>query len=211
MFQSCQLRTLEQFFSNLGDSRIGLVIAYCGVSLLAFDTMRLRDHPCMNHQSITHWPPTWVWIGGTRDKKPKGEVGLLQDVRRYEAGTNRCFLVIEHEQELYSGCLHMGNRLLCDRMFEALSEEIGQSIASIGALDIDTLWTLTRYGRCDGSSNTRQELDKAGTAISERTNSQVPPGPISATYTGHIYVDGIDGTPALQGSFTFAVSSKAGK
>ena len=104
--------------------------------------MRLRDHPCMNHRTIKTWPPTWVWIGGSRDKEPKGEVGMLRDIRRYEATTNRCFLVIEHEKELYVGCIHM----LCDEIYELLTREIGQSLARIDALDIDVLWTLTRYG-----------------------------------------------------------------
>jgi hypothetical protein len=36
--------------------------------------------------------------------------------------------------------------LLCDEIYQLLSKEIGQSLASIGALDIDALWTLTRYG-----------------------------------------------------------------
>ena len=196
----------------MADSPIGLFIALVvAPHLLAFDTMRLRDHPCMKHQTATTWPPAWVWIGGTRDKKPKGEVGLLQDVRRYEADTNRCFLVIEHEQELYSGCIHLGNRLLRDKIYELLSDEIGHSIATIGAMDIDALWTLTRYGRCDESSNTRLELNAARNAIQYKTNCQLPPEPISATFTGHIYVDAIDGGPALQGSFTFVVSSKSGK
>ena len=78
-------------------------------------------------------------------KKPKGEVGILRDVRRYAASTNRCFLVIEQEQELYVGCIHLENRLLCDEIYQLLSKEIGQSLASIGAVDIDALWTLTRY------------------------------------------------------------------
>ncbi len=66
-------------------------------------------------------------------------MGTLQDVRRYEASTNRCFLVIEHEQEFYIGCIHLENRLLCDEIYELLSKEIGQSLESIGALDIDPL------------------------------------------------------------------------
>lgn len=72
-------------------------------------------------------------------------MGILQDVRRYEPSINRCFLVIEHEQELYVGCIHLENRLLGDEIYELLRNEIGQSIASIGAMDIDALWTLTRY------------------------------------------------------------------
>jgi hypothetical protein len=35
--------------------------------------------------------------------------------------------------------------LLCDEIYELLSKEIGQSLAGIGALDIDALWRLTRY------------------------------------------------------------------
>ena len=104
--------------------------------------MRLRDHPCMNHRNIKSWPPAWVWIGGNREKQPQGEVGILQDVRRYEVTPNRCFLVIEHEQEIYVGCIHLENGLLCDEIYELLRNEIGQSIASLGAIDIDALWTL---------------------------------------------------------------------
>jgi hypothetical protein len=110
-----------------------------GASLRFFDTMRLRDHPCMKNPTVTTWPPAWMWIDGSRDKKPKGEVGILQDVRRYAASTNRCFLVIEHEQELYVGCIHLENRLLGDEIYQLLSKEIGQSLASIGALDVDAL------------------------------------------------------------------------
>jgi len=61
-----------------------------------------------------------------RSKSQKGEVGILQYVRRYAAATNRCFLVIEHEQGLYVGCIHLENRLLCDEMHQLLSKEIGQ-------------------------------------------------------------------------------------
>jgi hypothetical protein len=117
--------------------------------------MRLRDHPCMNHRTIKTWPPTWVWIGGSRDKEPsgsrdkepKGEVGILRDVRRYEATTNRCFLVIEHEQELYVGCIHLENRVLGNEIYELLRNEIGQSIARIGAIDIDALWSERSLNR----------------------------------------------------------------
>jgi hypothetical protein len=109
--------------------------------------MRLRDHPCMNHRTIKAWPPTWVWIGGSRDKEPKGEVGILQDVRRYKATTNRCFLVIEHDQELYVGCIHLENRLLGDEIYEFLRKEIGQSIAGIGSIDIDALWSQRSLNR----------------------------------------------------------------
>ena len=109
-----------------------------------FDAMRLRDHPLMKNPATT-WPPAWIWIGGSGDKKPKGEAGILQDVRKYKVSTNRCFLVIEHEQELYVGCIHLENRLLGDEIYELLRNEIGQSIANIGAMDIDAFWTLTRY------------------------------------------------------------------
>jgi hypothetical protein len=57
----------------------------------------------------------------------------------------------------------------------------------------------------------RRELHEAGNAMQYRSNFQVPPSRISAICTGQIYIDGIDGGPALQGSFTFAVSSKSGK
>jgi hypothetical protein len=63
----------------------------------------------------------------------------------------------------------------------------------------------------DGSSNIRWELDDAGNATHYITNFHIPSAPTSANYTVQIYVDDIDGVPALQGSFTFPVSSKGGK
>jgi hypothetical protein len=63
----------------------------------------------------------------------------------------------------------------------------------------------------DGSSNIRWELDEAGNATQYITNFQIPASPTSANYTVQIYVDDIDGVPALQGSFMFPVSSKGGK
>jgi hypothetical protein len=78
-----------------------------------------------------------------KDKSQKGSEFFR--TLEYEASTNRC-LVIEHEQEFYIGCIHLENRLLCDELYELLTKEIGQSLASIGALDIDALWPLTRYG-----------------------------------------------------------------
>jgi hypothetical protein len=101
----------------------------------------------MNHRTIKTWPPTWIWIGGSRDKERKGEVGILRDVRRYEATTYRCFLVIEHEQELYLRCMHLENRLLGDEIYELLRNEMGQSIAKIGAIDIDALWSERSLNR----------------------------------------------------------------
>jgi len=63
----------------------------------------------------------------------------------------------------------------------------------------------------DGSSSIRWELDDAGNATHYITNFHIPAAPTSANYTVQIYVDDIDGVPALQGSFTFPVSSKGGK
>jgi hypothetical protein len=63
----------------------------------------------------------------------------------------------------------------------------------------------------DGSSNIRWELDEAGNATQYITNFPIPSSPTSGTYTVQIYVDGVDGVPAYQGSFTFAAASKGGK
>jgi hypothetical protein len=47
--------------------------------------MELRDHPLMIRKSgHLIWPPVWTPIDPSRDDKPVGEVGILEDVMMSE-------------------------------------------------------------------------------------------------------------------------------
>jgi hypothetical protein len=42
--------------------------------------MSLRDHPLMKFKGVPSWPPDWIWTGGAKNQRPRGEVGILQEV-----------------------------------------------------------------------------------------------------------------------------------
>ena len=61
---------------------------------------KLRDHPLMSYGAISNWPPIWVWRG--ENKRPKGEVGILKEVRPHAMSpSHKCFLVVEHQGAEY--------------------------------------------------------------------------------------------------------------
>src|SRR2546426_6423377 len=69
--------------------------------------VELRNHPRMSYRKVPSWPPSWVWISGSEDKQPKGEVGILKQVRMVNGHpiVHRCFLWMEYEDGTYLGCL----------------------------------------------------------------------------------------------------------
>jgi hypothetical protein len=98
--------------------------------------MELRSHPLMTYRGINNWPPSWTWRGGEENIRPKGEVGILRDVflSRVEP-QSRLFLIIEHEQQEYMGCLLFNDRTFCGQICELLKAHCGRTIAEIGSLD----------------------------------------------------------------------------
>ena len=68
--------------------------------------MVFRDHPLMRYCGAPSWPPVWVWMGGLGDKYPKGEIGVFRRLEEsYIQPSNKCFLLIDHEESSYMGCL----------------------------------------------------------------------------------------------------------
>jgi hypothetical protein len=57
--------------------------------------MLLRDHPLMSYKGNRSWPPAWSWLGERINRHPKGEVGLLKEVKAISNSFDRCFLIIE--------------------------------------------------------------------------------------------------------------------
>lgn len=99
--------------------------------------MHLRNHPLMSHLGLPNWPPAWIWIGGDENKRPKGEVGILQDVMLSTVeSSSRCYLIIEHDRAVYMGSLLFDDNSFCAQLFALLRDYCGHSIQQIGGLDV---------------------------------------------------------------------------
>src|SRR5213594_3433558 len=68
--------------------------------------MELRKHPLVSYRNQSSWPPAWIWIGGNENKHPRGEVGVLKQLKLVDGPfVNRCFLWMQYEDSMYLGCL----------------------------------------------------------------------------------------------------------
>jgi len=92
----------------------------------------------MNYRGIPNWPPVW-----TNGKQPsggvktiKGEIGVLKFVTVHTQMPNRIFLFIDHEGEMYTGCLLFNYLPFCRQLELILERQIGASIKEIGDLDL---------------------------------------------------------------------------
>jgi len=99
--------------------------------------MELREHPLLSYRGLASWPPVWLWVDGQEDKKPKGEIGKLREVRlSIIEPPNKCFLLINYEGATYIGCLLINDLAFCAQMAELLQGYYGYSIRDIGGLDL---------------------------------------------------------------------------
>lgn len=99
--------------------------------------MKLRDHPLLSYRDMPSWPPVWSWIDGNENKKPKGEVGVLIEVKlSIIEPPNKCFLVIDHDGSNYMGCLLINDLPFCAQIAELLQDHYGRSIKEIASLDL---------------------------------------------------------------------------
>jgi hypothetical protein len=75
------------------------------------------------------------------NRHPKGEVGLLKEVRvPIRDPFDRCFLIIEYKKAMYMGCLLIDDLAFSHRVAKLLQHCCGESIVSIGSMDLsDTL------------------------------------------------------------------------
>jgi hypothetical protein len=97
----------------------------------------LRDHPLMRYHRVPNWPPTWTWIDGQEDRRPRGEIGTLKGVTLTKLKpANCCYLYIDHEGSAYVGCLLFGDRAFCAQITKLLQDYLGHPIAEIGSLDL---------------------------------------------------------------------------
>jgi hypothetical protein len=103
--------------------------------------MQLRDHPLMSYRQFSTWPPVWMWIGGTEDRHPKGEVGTLRRVKVVDGHptVHKCFMWMEYEGGEYLTCLLLDDASFCEQLCTLLQQNIGRSIEEIGGLDLSYL------------------------------------------------------------------------
>lgn len=104
--------------------------------------MELRSHPLMCYRTVRNWPPTWVerraGIGG---EELRGEIGVLKEVvpSILFPGGSRFFLIVEHENKQYIGCLIFDDATFCQEIFRIVRTHIGWRIADVGSLDVSHL------------------------------------------------------------------------
>jgi hypothetical protein len=99
--------------------------------------MVFRDHPLMRYCSAPSWPPVWVWMGGLGDKYPKGEIGVFRRLEEsYIQPSNKCFLLIDHEESSYMGCLMVNDHAFYTQIVRFLQHCYDRPVAEIGSLDL---------------------------------------------------------------------------
>jgi hypothetical protein len=99
--------------------------------------MLLRDHPLMTFKGIRSWPPVWTWTGGAKNKRPRGEVGILEAVLPSKIQpADRFFLYIVHEESMYIGCVLIDDHAFCRQIMKVLRGHCDHPIAEIGGLEV---------------------------------------------------------------------------
>jgi hypothetical protein len=74
--------------------------------------MKLREHPLMICGGIVNWPPIWIWTGGERNERPRGEIVLIK-VELSLLDPRRLFLTIQYNDSEYMGCLLFDDATFC--------------------------------------------------------------------------------------------------
>lgn len=99
--------------------------------------MKLRDHPGLFYKRFPSWPPMWAWKRGNKYTQLVGEVGVLKQVMPPTMDPwDRCFLIMEHDDQEYMGILLIENSRLCHEVYDVLVEHCGEPIQQIGDIDL---------------------------------------------------------------------------
>ena len=89
----------------------------------------------MSYHGIPNWPPVWTQMRFGDVKIVKGEVGVLIYVHAGGA-VNTSYLVIEHENQNYSGSLVFDDGPFCRQIVDLLQRYCGRSVKEIGDLQV---------------------------------------------------------------------------
>lgn len=90
----------------------------------------------MSHYGRNIWPPRWTTTRNDKDDTPKGEVGILREALMNNLFGNQIFLVIEHNDNRYMGCMTFSDSIFCYQVYTLLKGKFGYPIKEIGGLDL---------------------------------------------------------------------------
>jgi hypothetical protein len=106
-------------------------------NLKGFAFMELRKHPLMSYRGRPNWPPRWVWLGGKKNERPTGEVGVLKEVSKYSLlSSDGLTLVIEYNESAYMGLLLFDDFGVSRKIHELLKTLRDRPISEIGSVDM---------------------------------------------------------------------------
>lgn len=100
----------------------------------------------MTYRGVHTWPPVWTLIRGKDKQLPRGEVGVLKEIKfnsvppsgnADEHSYNRIFLLIDHDDRSYIGCLMLEDYAFCQQLAALLGQQCGRPIEEIGGLDAE--------------------------------------------------------------------------
>ena len=93
----------------------------------------------MSYRGVRNWPPVWTLAARNGSVLTlMGEVGVLKYVHSNSLMSNKCFLVIDFQDEAYIGSLIFKDHSFCDQISHLLRDHIGRSIKDIGDLDLSS-------------------------------------------------------------------------
>ena len=98
--------------------------------------LHLRDHPLMRDGGVRNWPPLWMLVTEVSVNSLKQQLGVLKYVYSDGEWSNRCYLISEHEGNVYAGYLLCQDRPTCIRIMRILCDHVGLSLKEIGDLDL---------------------------------------------------------------------------
>jgi len=107
--------------------------------------MHLRDHPKLNWNGLSTWPPQLGGSYGPGTKFPLGEESILKAVRLHEAehiGPARLQLEVEHEGDTSNGNLLSDDTKFLQQLHEMLKGCFEQPIQKIG--NLETVFCVNR-------------------------------------------------------------------
>jgi hypothetical protein len=98
--------------------------------------MELRKHPRLIWRGRRNWPPNWSGPHGPHHPLPKGEVGILVEVKNGAVSPiPHCLLIMRYNEQNYYGSLFFDDWGMLNKFSETLRRHIGLPISEIGSLD----------------------------------------------------------------------------
>ena len=90
----------------------------------------------MSYRGRPNWPPEWIWVSGTYDKKPEGEAGILENVRLSAVNEKALFLSMSYGGSRYVAQLTFDDSNFCRELCEWLKQYYGWRVKLIADLDV---------------------------------------------------------------------------